>query len=52
MKVTQKNINTNGKMQVVFANRSDKTKGIRITGTACIEGNKILLKALKAESLL
>ncbi len=52
MEETQQNIKDNGKMQVILASTVDDPKGYRLTGEACVEGDEVLFKAEKAESLL
>ena len=52
METTQKNITDNGVMQVILASTADGPKGYRLSGEACIEDNKVLFKAEKADSLM
>ena len=52
METTQQNIKETGTMQVALASKDGGPKGYRLTGTASIEGEKILFKANKAESLM
>jgi predicted pyridoxine 5'-phosphate oxidase superfamily flavin-nucleotide-binding protein len=52
MEVTQQNIKSNGKMQVLIATMEGGPKGFRLEGTASIEDKLVLFKAEKAETLL
>jgi len=38
--------------QVILASTADGPKGYRLSGEACIEDNKVLFKAEKADSLM
>lgn len=52
METTQQNIIANSQMQVAIVSTADGPKGFRLSGTACVEGNEVLFKAEKAETLL
>lgn len=52
MEETQKNIKENGKMQIVLASTVDDPQGSRLIGEACVEGDEVLFKVEKVESLL
>lgn len=52
MDITQQNIRSNGRMQVIIATTDGGPRGFRLTGKACIEEKLVLFKAEKAEALL
>jgi len=52
MESTQQNIKENGNMQVAIVSTTSGSKGYRLVGKACVDGQDVLFKAEKAEALL
>lgn len=52
METTRKNIADTGKAQIVLVNLENGPKGCRLTGQACVEGERVLFKPETLEALL